>query len=598
MKATTKKKKHNKKDSIRAEDSLSSSILDSLTAPFFMIDYATRKFLRWNKAFFMASGYSHEEIAHMEPFDLVPASEHDRLIRMAKEFIKKGFVSFEMPVLSRDGTSTSYLLSGNRLVHEEKIYVVGMGIDITEHKKSEELLKQRESQYRLLADNMKDYVWMMDLNLNIRYMSPSAIKIMGYTLEEFKQSTFDKFLTPESFQKAMDFYAVEMPKALSAPPDYVLMKSLELEFCCKDSQTVWGEVNFSLIKDEYGRPLSLVCVSRNITERKHIENELRASESNFRHSLDDSPLGVRISTRESETIYANRAILDIYGYDSIEELKNKSVKERYTPESYAEWQARREKREKGEFGPSEYEISIVTKTGEIRHLYVFRKEIFWDGKKQYQIIYQDITLRRQAEEKLSATMRNLRQSIKTTIQVLGMASEAKDPYTAGHQKKVSNLARAIATELGLPNDMIEGVRMAGSIHDIGKLSVPGDILSKPTKLTDLEFSLVKEHAQSGYALLKHVESPWPLAEIVLQHHERVNGLGYPHNLKGNDILITARIMAVADVVEAMSSHRPYRPSLGIASALAEIENNRGTLYDEDVVNACLRLFREKSYQLR
>ncbi|MBW2560216.1 MAG: HD domain-containing protein, partial [Deltaproteobacteria bacterium] len=145
---------------------------------------------------------------------------------------------------------------------------------------------------------------------------------------------------------------------------------------------------------------------------------------------------------------------------------------------------------------------------------------------------------------------------------------------------------------------IEGIRMAGSIHDIGKLSIPAEILSKPTKLSDIEFSLIKEHSRKGYEMLKDVESPWPLAEIVYQHHERMDGSGYPRKLKGDEILMEARIMAVADVVEAMASHRPYRPGLGIDAALEEIEDNRGILYDADVVDACLRLFREKVYQLK
>jgi putative nucleotidyltransferase with HDIG domain len=179
---------------------------------------------------------------------------------------------------------------------------------------------------------------------------------------------------------------------------------------------------------------------------------------------------------------------------------------------------------------------------------------------------------------------------------LGTASEAKDPYTAGHQKRVADLARAIATEMKLPHDTIEGIRMAGSIHDIGKLSVPAEILSKPTKLTNLEFSLIKEHTRVGYEMLKNVESPWPLAQIVYQHHERMDGSGYPRNLKGDEILMGARIIAVADVVEAMASHRPYRSGLGIEAALEEIEKNKGVLYDTAVADACLRLFREKGYQ--
>ena len=152
-------------------------------------------------------------------------------------------------------------------------------------------------------------------------------------------------------------------------------------------------------------------------------------------------------------------------------------------------------------------------------------------------------------------------------------------------------------EMGLPQDKIDGIRMAGSIHDIGKLSIPAEILSKPTKLSEIEFSLIKEHARKGYEMLKDVESPWPLAEIVHQHHERMDGSGYPRNLKGDDILIEARILTVADVVEAMASHRPYRPGLGIDAALNEIEKNRGTLYDGAVADACLRLFREKGFNL-
>jgi putative nucleotidyltransferase with HDIG domain len=177
------------------------------------------------------------------------------------------------------------------------------------------------------------------------------------------------------------------------------------------------------------------------------------------------------------------------------------------------------------------------------------------------------------------------------------AVEMKDPYTAGHQLRSANLACAIATEMGLPREKIDGIRMAGSIHDIGKLSIPSEILSKPTKLTNLEFLMIKEHAQIGYEMLKNVESPWPLAQIVYQHHERMDGSGYPRNLKGDEILLEARIMAVADVMEAMASHRPYRPSLGIEVALEEIEKNKVILYDEAVADACLKLFREKGYKL-
>jgi PAS domain S-box-containing protein len=217
--------------------------------------------------------------------------------------------------------------------------------------------------------------------------------------------------------------------------------------------------------------------------------------------------------------------------------------------------------------------------------------------KANELLQADIVERRKAEEELKQTLEILRKSVGTTIQVMVSAVEMRDPYTAGHQIRTADLARAIATEMGLPKDKIDGIRMAGSIHDIGKLSIPAEILSKPTKLTNIEFSLIKEHPQIGYDMMKDVESPWPLAQIVYQHHERMDGSGYPRNLKGDEILLEARIMAVADVVEAMASHRPYRAALGIEAALEEIKKNKGIFYDNTVANACLRLFREKGYKL-
>ncbi|WP_435550527.1 HD domain-containing phosphohydrolase [Desulfobacterium sp. N47] len=212
-------------------------------------------------------------------------------------------------------------------------------------------------------------------------------------------------------------------------------------------------------------------------------------------------------------------------------------------------------------------------------------------------IMRNVTEQKLAENKLLQTLESLRKSFSTLIQVMVSVVKTRDTYTAGHQARSANIARAIANELGLPKDQVEGIHMAGSIHDIGKLSIPSEILSKPAKLSEIEFSLIKGHSWSGYEILKYVESPWPLAEIVYQHHERMDGSGYPRGLKGDEILIGARIMAVADVVESMASHRPYRPALGINAALEEIENNKETLYDTDVADACLRLFREKDFKL-
>ena len=204
---------------------------------------------------------------------------------------------------------------------------------------------------------------------------------------------------------------------------------------------------------------------------------------------------------------------------------------------------------------------------------------------------------RENEEELKNTLTQLRKSLEATIQALALTAEARDPYTAGHQRRVADLSRAIAQKMGLPRDQVDGVRMAGSIHDLGKIYVPSEILNKPGKIRPNEFELIKSHPEVGYEILKTITFPWPVAEIELQHHERLDGSGYPKGLKRDEILLEAKIIAVADVVESMSSHRPYRPALGIEKALEEIQAGSGKIYDERVVDACRSLFEEDGYTL-
>jgi PAS domain S-box-containing protein/putative nucleotidyltransferase with HDIG domain len=210
-------------------------------------------------------------------------------------------------------------------------------------------------------------------------------------------------------------------------------------------------------------------------------------------------------------------------------------------------------------------------------------------------VFRDISQRRRADAEIKENRDRLEKALSGTVQAMSMTIELRDPYTAGHQRRVGRLSDAIARELNLPRTQIEGIRMAGDIHDIGKIYVPAEILSKPGQITEIEYSIIKNHAQAGYEILKTIDFPWPVAEIVHQHHERLDGSGYPAGLTGNAILLEARILSVADVVEAMSSHRPYRPSFGTDAALAEIAKNKGKLYDPDVVDACLTLFHEKDF---
>jgi len=255
------------------------------------------------------------------------------------------------------------------------------------------------------------------------------------------------------------------------------------------------------------------------------------------------------------------------------------------------------RRPRGEFFAPRYRFRVIPKTGPLRWVELSAVRIQWRGRDATLNFAADVTDWVGAEYQLRQTLQNLRTAVGSIIKTLSTAVETKDPYTAGHQRRVSQLCRAIAVAMGLPPDRVEGVAMAAMIHDIGKIGLPAEILSKPTKLTDIEFSLIKTHALQGYEILKDIEFPWPVADVVLQHHERLDGSGYPDGLKGEDILPAARILSVADVVEAIASNRPYRAANGIDDALAEISKNRGILYDADAVDACLTLFREKMYHL-
>jgi PAS domain S-box-containing protein len=461
-------------DELQKSEERYRTILEDIKDGYFEIDVAGN-FTFFNDMVCKDMGYSRSELMGMNNRQYTDEKDLSNVFRVYNKVYITGEPEkdFTWQIKRKDGTKTNVEahISLMRDASGKPIGFRGIARNITERKMAEKLLRESEERYRLLADHMKDQIWLMDMKMNITYVSPSVERLTGYSSDEIRKMSWKKLLTRDSLKRAADFIAIQMPKAMKDSSDYLFLKTLELEFVLKNGQTTWEECAFSFVRDEKGEILSILGEARNVTERKL------------------------------------------------------------------------------------------------------------------------------AEEKLQKTLDSLKKAVGTTIQVLVTALEARDPYTAGHQSRSADLACAIAEELGLDNDRIEGIRMAGTIHDIGKLSIPAEILTKPGKLSNIEFSLIKEHPRSGYDMLKDVDSPWPLADIVRQHHERMNGSGYPDNLKGDEILIEARILAVADVVEAMGSHRPYRASLGIEAALEEIEQNKGILYDTETADACLKLFREKGYHL-
>lgn len=365
-----------------------------------------------------------------------------------------------------------------------------------------------------------------------------------------------------------------------------------LEILHRDGHVTLVLYNATLYQDESGQVVGVFAAARDITERKRVEEKLKQSEERYRSIFENVQEGIFRSTPDGRITMANQAFAKMLGYDSPEELMTcitdlnrqvyVDVEDRRKLENILEehgfikgYEVRHYKKDESIIWVALTMQAVYDRNGEIA---------YYDG------INEDITDRKQRDERT-------RKALGSTVQAITVTVEMRDPYTAGHQYRVANLAHAIAREMSLSIDQIDGIRMAAAIHDLGKISVPAEILSKPTKLTNIELSLIKTHPQSGYDILKDIDFPWPIARIILEHHERMNGSGYPNGLTGDNILMESRILSVADVVESMASHRPYRPALGIEAALEEIKNHKGTLYDAVAVEACSRLLREKEFHL-
>jgi len=335
--------------------------------------------------------------------------------------------------------------------------------------------------------------------------------------------------------------------------------------------------------------------AKNRQERRITEIQLRKSEEKYRVLFEDSRDAIYLNNQEGELIDCNMSTLELFGYSREEMLGINTKAVFVNPDEYRRLQDEIVQKE----SVREFKAKLRKKDGTEMDCLITStvRQAKDKSKLGYQGIIRDISELVSSRKQIDKTLNDLRKALGGTIEAMALTVETRDPYTAGHQRRVSNLARGIATEMGVSEDQIQGVRMAGVIHDIGKISVPGEILSKPGKISQNEFGIIKEHPQVGYNILKTVDFSWPIAQIVLQHHERMDGSGYPNGISGENILLEARILAVADVVEAMASHRPYRPALGIDIALKEISKNRGSSYDPKVVDACLRLFNEKGYRL-
>ncbi|HUN54764.1 MAG TPA: PAS domain S-box protein [Smithella sp.] len=555
------------------------------------------QFITANKAFSDMLGYDSPEEFRTTVSDIphhlyVNPEDRAKLLKMIDECCPiKGF---ETTFYRKDGSTLYVSLSAQAVRDMEGniLYYQGICQDLTKDKEAEDKLRRSEEKYRTILEDIQEGYFEVDFAGNFTFVNDSIYRFLGYSKEELMGMNNRQYTDKENAKKL--FQAFNKVYNTGEPTE-----GFDWQIIRKDGTKRYVEASASLQKDSSGKPIGFRGIVRDVTERKKAEEELKNSELKYRNIFENAIEGIYQSTTEGRFITANAAFAQMAGYGSPEELVE-SIKDMGTqlyvhPEDRKRFLVISD----AEGFVDGFEVEFYKKDGSKFWVVVNARTV---KDEQGKILYnegfiEDITIRKHAEEQLHQTLDRLRKAVITTIQVLVSTVESRDPYTAGHQKRVADLARTIATEMGLPHDIIEGIRMAGSIHDIGKLSIPAEILVKPTKLTNIEFSLIKEHAKNGYEMLKDVDSPWPLAEIVYQHHERMDGSGYPRNLKGDEFLLEARILAVADVVESMASHRPYRAALGIEAALEEIDKNKGILYDAAVANACIRLFREKGYQL-
>ena len=592
----------------RAESALQESrrdlqaVFDSVRDGIAVFDL-TGKLMKVNKRILEVGGYAVDEI--------VGRSFHE-LDMFGSQDITKMMTVFA-PILS--GTEASPLelevttKSGQRLILEVRVSPLKKGDevvgsiavlrDITERKRAVELLQASEQRNRLLVENASEGILVVQRG-SVQFANrrcQEIIECLGYTVEEVKARPLEEFVHSEDRRMFQD----DRERRLSGEASDVVY---QFRAVGKTGQIRWIELNAVRLTWD-GKPASLVFLN-DVTERKQAEDALIESEKRYRLLAENVTDVIWVTDVNLRPTYVSPSVERLLGWGANESLF-RGLEEALSPSSAGMVrgmaaklaEADRDGQESLEpRHPLEVEIRrrdgstvcVDTTVTVIRDL---------DGHPiQFLGVLRDITERKQAEEQLQQSFQKMERTLEGTIQAIRAMVDARDRYTAGHQLRVTELACAIAEAMGSPKEQIQAVHVAGLLHDVGKMLLPTEILTKPGRLNDIEFAMIRTHPKSGYNILKSIEFPWPIAKMVLQHHERMDGSGYPDRIRGEEILIEARILAVADVVEAMSSHRPYRPALGLDKALDEVVTNRGVLYDPLVVDACVRVFKEEAFNFK
>ena len=587
---------------------------------------------RFNRAFENLSGYHASEVIGKK-IDILFSKNK---IESALEHIQKTssgerWKTVEIEIQRKDGEPRIVLWNLANILDTEKknvIATIAQGQDITERKQAEEKIKHLNLVLRAIRRVNQLIVREKDREKLLKGACENLIKTRGYHNtwialldEEGKLKTYAEAGLGKAFLPMIELLkrgklTTCSQKALKQQEMLITEDPASTCTECPLAQKYSGRAGFTIRLEYNGKVYGLMSVSipahlavdqeeqslfeelaediafclYNIEldeERKQSTEALRTSEERYFNLFDNANDLIQVVNPAGKMLAVNKKWLATLEY-SQEDVKGLRVTDIIRKDKIPQISEKLQEATRGR--SVGFETVFISKSGKEINVEGRGNGIFKDGKLVSAVgIFRDITERKQAEVRL-------KKCLEASINTMSKIVEVKDPYTSGHQHRVSQLATAIAKELNFSKDKIEGIRIASLIHDIGKIGLPTEILSKPTKLFDIEFSLIKSHSQIGHDILKSIDFPYPIERIVLQHHERLDGSGYPNNLKGDKIMLEARIIGVADVVEAMSSHRPYRPALGIDAALEEIIQNRGTLYDPEVVDVCLKLFKEKGFK--
>ena len=533
-----------------------------------------------------------------ERFIIKPQSPKD-LVQIVQEVLDNPLKGRQVSSEKSPGDETKVLQQYNEVLFRKlEKKVLQLEDVIVKQKRTENELRESEQKYRTLVTQSPDGIFVVNLKGKFLAVNRIMCENMKYSEEELlSMSIWD--IVAEQY---VDIHKKRIADILTgkAPNE-----AAEYLVRGKDGNQHYVEI-LSAPYYEGKELIGFQGIARDITERKQADEAILRSKMLLQSVIDSTPDWMYVKDFQHKFLLVNRSFAEAQ-HLTPQDIIGKADTDLFSEEMCLG------NPDKGILGFHNDDNqafqgqmvhnprNIVTWADDSLHIYDTYKIPLADqsGKIYAALVYsRDMTEQRKAEDEREASFRTIQKTLHDVINTMAKIVEMRDPYTSGHQARVAALAGAIAREMKLDDTRVEHLVMAASIHDVGKMNVPSDILSKPGKLSDIEWAMIKTHPQGGYDILKDVEFSQPLALMVLQHHERLNGSGYPNGLKGNEMLLEAKILAVADVVEAMYSHRPYRPALGIDKALNEISQQRGILYDPDVVDTCMKLFKEQGYKFK